>query len=89
MCDTVDRVVLERDRVAKPVEIDDPDDLALAARRLPLLGRPLPGLEMRIVDPDTFEPRPDRHVGELLIRGTSVTPGYYKRPDATAGAVPR
>jgi fatty-acyl-CoA synthase len=23
-------------------------------------------------------------VGELLLRGTSVTPGYYKRPDATA-----
>ena len=76
--------MLERDHVAKPVDIDDPDDLALSARRLPLLGRPLPGLEMRIVDPDTFESRPDRHVGELLIRGTSVTPGYYKRPDATA-----
>ena len=27
---------------------------------------------------------PERHVGELLIRGTSVTPGYYKRPEATA-----
>ncbi|MDG2040378.1 MAG: AMP-binding protein, partial [Ilumatobacter sp.] len=27
---------------------------------------------------------PERHVGELLLRGTSVTPGYYKRPDATA-----
>ena len=84
VCDIVDRVVLERDHVAKPVDIDDPDDLALTARRLPLLGHPLPGLEMRIVDPDTFEPRPERHVGELLIRGTSVTPGYYKRPDATA-----
>jgi fatty-acyl-CoA synthase len=84
VCDIVDRVVLDRDHVAKPVDIDDPDDLALTARRLPLLGRPLPGLEMRIVDPDTFEPRPERHVGELLIRGTSVTPGYYKRPDATA-----
>ena len=39
---------------------------------------------MRIVDPDTFEERPERHVGELIIRGTSVTPGYYRRPDATA-----
>ena len=39
---------------------------------------------MRIVDPETREERPERHVGELLIRGTSVTPGYYKRPDATA-----
>ena len=84
VCDTVDRVVLERDRVAKPVVVEDPDDLAFRARRLPYLGRPVPGLEMRIVDPDTFEERPERHVGELLIRGTSVTPGYYKRPDATA-----
>src|SRR5690606_21986853 len=38
MCDTVDREVLERSRVAKPVEIVDPDDLAVRARRLPLLG---------------------------------------------------
>ncbi|CAN5779290.1 fatty acyl-AMP ligase [soil metagenome] len=83
VCDTVDRVVLERDRVAKPIEVDDPDDLALVARRLPLLGRPVAGLEMRIVDPETYEDRPERHVGELLIRGTSVTPGYYKRPEET------
>ena len=40
VCDTVDRVVLERDRVAKPVVVDDPDDYAVRARRLPLLGRP-------------------------------------------------
>jgi fatty-acyl-CoA synthase len=84
VCDTVDRVVLERDRVAKPVEVVDPHDYEIAARRLPLLGTPVPGLEFRVVDPDSLEERPDRHVGELLIRGTSVTPGYYKRPDATA-----
>ncbi len=84
VCDVVDRVVLERDRVAKPVEIIDPDDEALAVRRLPLLGRPVPGLEMRIVDQETRAELPERSVGELLIRGTSVTSGYYKRPDATA-----
>jgi fatty-acyl-CoA synthase len=84
VCDTVDRIVLERDRVAKAIEVDDPDDFALSARRLPLLGTAVPGLEMRIVDPDSLDERPERHVGELLIRGTSVTPGYYKRPDATA-----
>jgi fatty-acyl-CoA synthase len=75
--------VLERDHVAKPIEVDDPDDLALVARRLPLLGPPVPGLEMRVIDPETYEERPERHVGELLIRGTSVTPGYYKRPAET------
>ncbi len=84
VCDTVDRIVLERDRVAKPVEVADPDDFALIARRLPLLGTAVPGLELRVVDPESHDERPERHVGELLIRGTSVTPGYYKRPDATA-----
>jgi fatty-acyl-CoA synthase len=83
VCDTVDRVVLERDRVAKPVVVDDPDDYAVAARRLPLLGRAVPGLEIRVVEPDTLEDLPERHVGELVIRGTSVTPGYYRRPEAT------
>ncbi len=82
-CDTVDRSLLEHERVAKPVEIVDPDDLAVRARRLPLLGTAVPGLELKIVESDTFEELPERHVGELVIRGTSVTPGYYKRPDAT------
>jgi fatty-acyl-CoA synthase len=81
--DVVDREVLERDRVAKPVEVTDPDDLVLLARALPLLGTPVPGLEMKVVHPDTWEELPERHVGELLLRGTSVTPGYYERPDAT------
>jgi len=83
-CDVVDRAVLERDRVAKPVEVTDPDDLNLIARRLPLLGTAVQGLEMKVVSPDTREELPERHVGELLLRGTSVTPGYYKRPEATA-----
>jgi len=93
VCDTVDRVVLERERVAKPIDLNvGPGDAAvhglarddeLAIRRLPLLGQAVPGLDMKIVDPETREPLPERHVGELFLRGTSVTPGYYKRPDAT------
>jgi fatty-acyl-CoA synthase len=82
VCDTVDRLALERERVARPNT--DPDEDGLLTRRLPLLGTPVPGLEMRVVDPETFVDLPERAVGELLIRGTSVTPGYYKRPDATA-----
>ena len=34
--------------------------------------------------PSTGEILPERHVGELEISGTSVTPGYYRSPDATA-----
>ncbi len=82
-CDSVDRLVLERERVAKPLDVADADE-ELDVRRLPLLGAPVPGLEMRVVDPATFADLPERHVGELLIRGTSVTSGYYRRPDATA-----
>ena len=81
--DDVDRVILERDRVAKPVDITA-DTEADSVRRLPVLGHAVPGLEMRVVHVDTREELSERHVGELLIRGTSVTPGYYKRPDATA-----
>ncbi|MBI4883148.1 MAG: fatty acyl-AMP ligase [Actinobacteria bacterium] len=81
--DSVDREFLERERVAKPLSLSDAAE-ELDVRRLPLLGRAVPGLEMVVVNPDTFEELPERHVGELLLRGTSVTPGYYKRPDATA-----
>jgi fatty-acyl-CoA synthase len=77
--DCVDRRVLETERYAAPT-----DPGAEGSRRLPLLGRPVPGLEIRIVDPDTGAPLREREVGELEIRGTSVTPGYYKRPDANA-----
>ncbi len=81
--DSVDREFLERERVAKPLHLADAQE-ELDVRRLPLLGKAVPGLEMKVVNPDSYEEVPERHVGELLLRGTSVTSGYYKRPDATA-----
>ena len=77
--DTVDAETLEHQHLAKPVDADLP-----SARRLALLGKPVPGLEMRIADTSTGEILPERHVGELEISGTSVTPGYYRSPEATA-----
>jgi fatty-acyl-CoA synthase len=77
--DTVDRRVLETDRYAAPVPAG-----AEGARGLAKLGRPIPGLEMRIVEPTTGDVMKEREVGELQLRGTSVTPGYYKHPEATA-----
>jgi fatty-acyl-CoA synthase len=75
--DRVDRVVLEEKGVAEPAEAD-----AASSRRLPMLGFPVPGLEVRVCDA-SGDDLPDRRVGEVELRGTSVTPGYYKRPDAT------
>jgi fatty-acyl-CoA synthase len=83
VCDSVDRLVLERDHVAKQLDLLDAEE-EIDVRRLPLLGTAVPGLEMKVVDPATYEELAERQVGELLLRGTSVTPGYYKRPDATA-----
>jgi fatty-acyl-CoA synthase len=77
--DCIDLRVLESERYAAPVESGD------GSRRLARLGRAVPGLEIRVVDP-TGNRLDDREVGELQVRGTSITPGYYKRPDATAAA---
>lgn len=75
--DPVDRTILEAERYAASVSDDHP-----RVRHLAILGRPVEGLEVRVVDPATGTVMADREVGELEIRGTSVTPGYYKRPDA-------
>ena len=74
--DAVDREALETERIARP---SDPKDKG--TRRFPLLGNPIPGLQMRIRDVESGEIRGMREVGELEIKGTSVMKGYYKRPD--------
>jgi fatty-acyl-CoA synthase len=77
--DTVDRDALERGGYASPAS--GPGTRALAR-----LGRPLRGLEVRVCDPATGAARHDREVGELELRGTSVTPGYFRRAEVTAAA---
>ena len=49
------------------------------------VGRPLPGIEQRIVDPETQALCEPGEVGEIQIRGT-VTIGYYKDADKNADA---
>jgi fatty-acyl-CoA synthase len=78
LMDTIDRSCLEHDRYAK--QSDD-------GRSFALLGQPVEGLEMRICAPETGAELADREIGELEFRGTSVMPGYYNRPDATAAVM--
>jgi fatty-acyl-CoA synthase len=77
--DVIDARVLEHERYAAEVLPGSPN-----ARELAVLGKPVDGLEIRIVDPANGQPCGDREVGELQIRGNSLTTGYYRRPDATA-----
>ncbi len=77
--DVVDRVALEVEHRAVPVDVD-----AEGSTELALLGSPVPGLEIEIVDPSTSERCGERQVGELRISGNSLTTGYYHQPEATA-----
>lgn len=46
-------------------------------------GKPVPGTELRIVDPDTGADLPVGTVGEILLRGPLPFKGYWMRPEAT------
>ncbi|HEV8384876.1 MAG TPA: MFS transporter, partial [Candidatus Acidoferrales bacterium] len=48
------------------------------------IGHPLPGISVRIVDPDTMQPLPIGTPGLMLVRGPNVMQGYLGRPDKTA-----
>jgi acyl-[acyl-carrier-protein]-phospholipid O-acyltransferase/long-chain-fatty-acid--[acyl-carrier-protein] ligase len=55
----------------------------VAARR-GTIGHPLPGVSVRIVDPETQEVLPLNKPGMLLVKGPNVMKGYLGRPEKTA-----
>jgi acyl-CoA synthetase (AMP-forming)/AMP-acid ligase II len=63
-----------------------------APRRPGVVGFPLPGIEVRIVDPDSAAAGrlidvADGSSGELIVRGANLFSGYWKRPQETARAL--
>ncbi|MEV6847737.1 AMP-binding protein [Actinoplanes sp. NPDC051411] len=62
-----------------------PDDNL--ARRTETVGRVMPLLESKIVDPATGLVLPRGEAGELCTRGYAVMLGYWEQPEATAGAI--
>ena len=55
--------------------------------RVNTVGRALPGVECKIVDPKTGQDLPDGENGEFVARGYNIMKGYYKMPEATAAAI--
>lgn len=50
------------------------------------IGIPLPDLEVRIVDLDTFKDANPGQEGEIWLKGPAVTPGYWRKPAETQKA---
>jgi fatty-acyl-CoA synthase len=72
----------ETSPVITQTRTEDPLEL-----RVQTVGRPLPGLEVKLVDPAGGRTLPDNEQGELCTRGHGVMLGYYHMPEATAAAI--
>lgn len=50
-------------------------------------GFPLPGIEIRIVDPETGAPCAAGELGEIQVKSFSLMKGYYRKPAESAAAI--
>lgn len=56
-------------------------------KRVNTVGRAFPGVECKIIDPETGDELPVNTPGEFCARGYNIMKGYYKMPEATAQAI--
>ncbi len=52
-------------------------------RKLGTIGLPIPGVSLKIVDPDTFKKLPNGEEGLLLVKGPNIMMGYLNQPEKT------
>ena len=57
---------------------DDPIE-----KRVETVGKVLPHIDAKIIDPETGDELPPGEPGELIARGYNIMKGYYKMPDKT------
>jgi fatty-acyl-CoA synthase len=72
----------EASPVITQTRTDDPLEL-----RVKTVGRPLPGFDVKLVDPATGKILGDNEQGELCASGHGVMLGYYNMPEQTARAI--
>lgn len=53
-------------------------------RRAGSVGLPLPGVELKITDPENGDPVPQGEIGVIEVRGANVFQGYWNMPEKTA-----
>lgn len=72
----------EASPVITQTRADDPVEI-----RVKTVGRPLPGVEVKLIDPATGDTLGDNQQGELCARGHVVMLGYYNMPEQTAKTI--
>lgn len=72
----------EASPVITQTRTDDPLEL-----RVKTVGRPIPDIEVKLVDPEDGRTLGDDEQGELCTRGHVVMVGYYNMPDATSATI--
>ncbi|CTQ52165.1 Long-chain-fatty-acid--CoA ligase [Roseibium album] len=53
-------------------------------RKAGTVGRPLPGVDLKITDPETGRELPKGEIGQIEVRGPNVFKGYWQMPEKTA-----
>ncbi|MCB2112952.1 MAG: long-chain-fatty-acid--CoA ligase [Parvularculaceae bacterium] len=59
------------------------EDHAKGCKQRISAGKPLPGCEVSVVDPETRNEAPQRAVGEIVMRSPFIMEGYWNKADAT------
>jgi fatty-acyl-CoA synthase len=76
---TIGYGLTEASPIITQTSVDDPIEV-----RVSTVGRPIPGAQVRLVDPATRLDVAAGQPGELCVAGHGVMAGYYKNPEATA-----
>ncbi|MDB5384395.1 MAG: lcfB 2 [Planctomycetaceae bacterium] len=79
---TIGYGLTENSPIITQTRTDDPLEL-----RVKTVGKPIPGVDVKLLDPVTGEEVGNDQQGELCSRGHGVMLGYYKMPEATAAAI--
>ncbi len=87
--DLIERMVDDGCRVANGFGMSETGTISHVPRILEVIranhascGKPSPAMQVKIMDTEGNE-LPDGVAGELCMRGPAVTPGYWRRPEAT------
>ena len=80
--DRTGHAILERYGMTETgMNVSNPYD---GERRAGTVGFPLPGVEIRVADPETGAALPPGQIGMIEVRGPNVFSGYWRMPDKTA-----